>query len=176
MIQIRFCTVLFLIASILVHSENSQVATGGKYELQQIVISNGGGSGFSSGGPNYSVEGTIAQSAAGVRSTAGFYEMHSGFLQSELVPTAATVAISGRVSSASGRGIYNVSVLLTDSMGSTRVVRTSVFGYFRFYNVEVGQTYVISAEAKRFRFPTEVFVLNDELTELNITALSSEKE
>lgn len=67
-------------------------------------------------------------------------------------PSAASVTITGRVISSKGRGIRNVLVRLSDESGESRTVVTSTFGYFRFTDVPAGQTYVISASAKRYTF------------------------
>ena len=89
-----------------------------------------------------------------------------------LAPTAAAVTISGKVITADGRGIQNVVVNLVDGSGNTRTARTSSFGYYRFTDVGAGETYVISAQAKRFTFaqPAQVLNVNDNLTEINFTA------
>jgi len=67
-------------------------------------------------------------------------------------PTAASVTVTGRVISASGRGIRNVLVSLVDVSGESRTVVTSTLGYFRFTDVPAGQTYTLSAFAKRYTF------------------------
>jgi uncharacterized delta-60 repeat protein len=83
--------------------------------------------------------------------------------QGSLAPTAATAAINGRVSTASGRGIRNVSILLTDTTtGETKYTRTNPFGYYRFQDLEVGRSYILNLQSKRFTFaePTRVITLN----------------
>jgi hypothetical protein len=69
-----------------------------------------------------------------------------------LAPTAATVSISGQVTTATGRGIRNVSITLTDSNGNQREAQTTSFGYYRFDDVAAGETVTITAKARRFRF------------------------
>ena len=61
----------------------------------------------------------------------------------------------------------NAVVVLTDMNGTTRYARTSVFGYYRFEDVEVGQTYIFNVHSKRFRFAPQVVTVMEELTELN---------
>lgn len=85
-------------------------------------------------------------------------------------PTAASATISGRVSTPKGRGISNVIVTLTDTNGNSQIARSSAFGYFRFNNVEVGNTYIISVKSKRYRFSTQVINLVDNLTGLELIA------
>ena len=67
-------------------------------------------------------------------------------------PSAAGASIGGRVISSNGRGINRATVTLTDADGSTRQAVTSAFGYYRFEDVAAGQTYIVSVEAKRYRF------------------------
>jgi len=94
-------------------------------------------------------------------------------LAEDLAPTAANVSVSGRVLTSQGQGIRNAGVTLTDANGTTRTAITSSFGYYRFDEVEVGQTYVVTVRSKRFQFsnPTQVITLMDVLTDLNFAAL-----
>lgn len=98
----------------------------------------------------------------------------SPFIVAEsLAPTAANVSVSGRVVSAFGSGIGKVRVSLTDSSGETRTVVTSTFGYFRFDEVQAGQTYIVGVRSKRYQFaePDQVISVNDEIGDLVFTAL-----
>ena len=85
-------------------------------------------------------------------------------------PTAASVTISGRVS-AGKRGVARVVVYLTDQNGSNRTALTNQFGYYRFDEVEVGQTYIFNAYSKRYQFTPQVVTINDSLDNLNFTVL-----
>lgn len=87
--------------------------------------------------------------------------------------TAAPVNLSGRVSNSFGRGIQNVTITMTDNLGNNRTANTTAFGYYRFSNVAAGETYIISAKAKRYTFvqPTLVVNAGQDLTEINFTAL-----
>ncbi len=100
------------------------------------------------------------------------YDFALARYQNELFPTAANVSISGRVLSVNGNGIRNVIVTLTDTNGSVLTARTNSFGYFRFDEIEVGQTCIISVVAKRYAFKqsSQVLVVNDELTNINFIA------
>ncbi len=86
-----------------------------------------------------------------------------------LAPLAANVSISGRVT-ANGVSVRNAVVRLTTATGTTRTVRTSAFGYYRFDDVEVGETYVVSVNHKRYLFASQVVSVTEDLTELNFTA------
>ncbi len=87
--------------------------------------------------------------------------------------TTAAVAVSGRVMTATGRGIRNVQITLTDSEGNIRTAKTTAFGYYRFADIAAGQTYIINAKTKRFTFSQPILVVNagQDLTEINFTAL-----
>jgi CSLREA domain-containing protein len=89
-----------------------------------------------------------------------------------LAPTAATVAVSGYVTSTLGRGISGIQLSLTDSEGNIRTATTTTFGYYRFEDVEVGKTYILSATGKRYTFsqPVQVLNVNEEANEVNFIA------
>ncbi|MEJ7701590.1 MAG: choice-of-anchor Q domain-containing protein [Pyrinomonadaceae bacterium] len=94
-----------------------------------------------------------------------------------LAPTAASVSISGRVTTASGRGIVNVRLTLTDSNGQIRTARTTSFGYYRFDAVQAGETYILSAIGKRYTFsqPVQVLNVNEETDAVNFIADSEKR-
>ncbi|HMT09676.1 MAG TPA: carboxypeptidase regulatory-like domain-containing protein, partial [Pyrinomonadaceae bacterium] len=87
-----------------------------------------------------------------------------------LPPTAAGVSVSGRVM-ADGRGVGRVAVSLTDSDGISRTARTSPLGYFRFDDVESGQTYVLSATSKSYTFVPRALIVADEIADLELVAV-----
>lgn len=100
-----------------------------------------------------------------------------------LAPTAASVGVGGRVTTETGRGIRNVLVSMTDATGNVRHAVSGAFGYYRFAEVNAGETYVFSARGKRFSFsqPTQVwnveadnytidFVANPKASEFSRTA------
>jgi hypothetical protein len=82
---------------------------------------------------------------------------------------------AGGALTASGRGIRDVIIHLTDESGNTRTMRTSMFGYYRFKDVAGGETYIITAEGKRFIFSEQTRVLNtnNDLTEVDFIANSA---
>lgn len=87
-----------------------------------------------------------------------------------LAPTAAGVAISGRLVNAFGDGVGAAEIELRSSDGTVRKARSGPFGYFMFDDVEVGETYVILAASKRYRFPLRFVSVVDEITEVVIVA------
>lgn len=109
----------------------------------------------------------------GTRAVCGVVDSLSPFtLATSLAPTAAEVSIGGRVSTADGRGIKNAVLTLTATDGTRRVTRTGSFGYYRFDDVNAGETCVISIASKRFTFanPTILVIAADELTNVDFTA------
>lgn len=90
-----------------------------------------------------------------------------------LGPTAAGVAVGGRILTAQGGGIRNAMVSISGFPdGETRHAYSNDFGYFRFEEVPVGGTYILTVHSKRFMFLTQtrVITVSDELTDVNFTA------
>ncbi|MFM9903957.1 MAG: pre-peptidase C-terminal domain-containing protein [Pyrinomonadaceae bacterium] len=85
-------------------------------------------------------------------------------------PTAAGVSVSGRVLTADGRGVRNARVTILDRRGIARNVATGPFGYYRFDNVDTGQSYVVSVVSRRFNFESQVIQVNDNLADLDFIA------
>lgn len=85
-------------------------------------------------------------------------------------PTAAGVDVSGQVVDAAGRGISNVVLTLDDTTGNGRLSRSNAFGYFTFTDVEVGQTYVLNGQSKRYTFASQALTIQDEVSGLVVTA------
>jgi trimeric autotransporter adhesin len=64
------------------------------------------------------------------------------------------LTLSGRVTTASGRGGWGVIVALTDDQNVTRYTMTNPFGYYRFPNVLTFKTYTLQVMHKKFTFTT----------------------
>lgn len=119
----------------------------------EITLSSGGllsGMPTNFGNFTFTVKATDTDGMAGVRQ----YSLYI------LLPTSASAAVSGTVRTASGNGIRNASVTLTDMNGNVRKIQTGSFGFYKFEDVEVGQTYIISVSAKRFTFAQSSRVLS----------------
>ena len=84
--------------------------------------------------------------------------------------TAAGASVSGRVFTPNGRGLTGAVVILTDADGATRTARTGAFGYYRFEDVEAGQTYIFDVRSKRYQFKPQIVSLTEDLDELNFYA------
>lgn len=86
-------------------------------------------------------------------------------------PTAAAANIGGRIITEKGRGISRVQVTLTDSSGNTRMTFSNAFGFYRFNEVSVGETYVLTVKAKQYNFsqPSQVLNINEDTFNINFT-------
>jgi hypothetical protein len=89
-----------------------------------------------------------------------------------LPPTASTVFVGGRVTTATGHGISKAMVTMTNSAGEQRIVLTNSFGYYRFAEVEVGETYTFTVSSKRYSFsqPTRILSVIEETFDINFVA------
>jgi hypothetical protein len=145
--------------------------SGGQFSVTQPTIVPGSGS--SSEGI-YRVESTVGQPlAGGAVLRGGLFTITSGFWTFVPPgPTAAQVSISGRVITAAGRGITGAVVTLRAQDGSIRTVGSSSFGRYKFDEVAVGETYIVSVTAKRFSFvrPTIVLEISDQISDLDFVA------
>ncbi|HQZ96610.1 MAG TPA: carboxypeptidase-like regulatory domain-containing protein [Pyrinomonadaceae bacterium] len=84
---------------------------------------------------------------------------------------ASSASISGRVLSPSGIAIRNVIVTLTDSQGIRRTAVTGSFGTFTFEDVLAGQTVIIGASSKRYRFAPISISLTANLLNVDLIGL-----
>ncbi len=88
------------------------------------------------------------------------------------VTTAASANIGGRITGTNGRGIKNVRIMLTGGSLTEPIYATSTsFGYYRFPEVTVGETYVLQVFSKNYIFNSSSIVVNliEDLTEANFT-------
>ncbi len=75
--------------------------------------------------------------------------------------TAADATIAGRVTDSSGRGIARTRVVLSGgSLAEPVYALTNAFGYYRFDNIESGESYFVRIESKRYRFDNPVMFIN----------------
>ncbi len=92
-------------------------------------------------------------------------------------PSAATVNVGGRVTSAKGRGISGAVVTMTDGNGNGYSAQTDSSGYYLFEDVEVGQTLIFNVRSKGYNFtqPTQVVSLTEETITVNFTGYESRR-
>jgi len=87
--------------------------------------------------------------------------------------TASDVSLSGRVTTADGRGIRNARVLISgNSLPVSVVATTGSFGYFSFSGLPAGETYVVTVNSQRYTFsvPSRVITLVDNLADVDFVA------
>jgi hypothetical protein len=65
--------------------------------------------------------------------------------------------------------LRNAVVQLVDSNGNIRTSRTSTFGYYRFFEIEAGQTVIVSVTSKRYQFMPQTISLLESLTDVDFT-------
>ncbi len=149
--------ILFIFGASVIIAD-AQITSGGNYTIEKSVIAGGGATKFEQAATP--LEGTIGQSAAGTNQQNAAYKLQPGFwtTQQLLLPTAAAVTVSGRVTTVDGRGIRNVMVTMRNTSGESRTVVSGAFGYFRFMDVSAGETYIISISAKQYTFSQPILV------------------
>ncbi len=89
--------------------------------------------------------------------------------------TTASVSVGGRVLTANGKGIRNVVVSMSDLSGNVKTATTNALGYYKFTDVEIGQTYIFTASAKhlKFQLPSQVLNVNGEMNDINFVGIGS---
>ncbi len=85
-------------------------------------------------------------------------------------PLAASVTISGKVMTSTGRGLSNATVVLTDADGTIHHARTSTFGYYSFSEVAAGQNVTLMVNSKRYSFPAQLMNVFGDITDFNFYA------
>jgi hypothetical protein len=89
-----------------------------------------------------------------------------------LAPTAANVAVAGRVVTPEGYGISGVRLEMQDQGGNVIVAITNPFGFYSFTSVPSGQTYILSPSHKRYEFQSRALTVNEDLTGVDFVAES----
>lgn len=95
------------------------------------------------------------------------------FTNGLLIPSAAPVSITGRVTDSYGRGIFGARIsLFNASSGAAYSATTNSFGYYRINDLPVGDFYVMSVAHKRYLFlnGSTSFSLEDNLTGMDFVA------
>jgi hypothetical protein len=80
------------------------------------------------------------------------------------------VSISGRVTDAGGRGLPKAIVVLTDAGGNSRFTLTSSFGYYRFDDAAIDETYEVSVQRKGYQFTPRTVFAGGNITGLDFVA------
>jgi hypothetical protein len=147
-----------------------QNISGGQFTIIKSVIAGGGAE---MQNQLRGIRSTAGQTIAGGISSGGAFSIISGFWTPDsLAPTAATVTVGGRVTTAQGNGIRNARVTIQFSSGETRSTLTGSLGFYRFSDIEAGEAYVFTVSSKRFVFPQpiQVVTVSEERDDINFTA------
>jgi hypothetical protein len=84
---------------------------------------------------------------------------------------AANASLAGRVTDINGMPISNAIVVMVSPGGQRRTAQTGSLGYYMFENVQTGQTWSVSASAKRYRFgPAQNVFIDGNIADLNFSA------
>jgi hypothetical protein len=85
-------------------------------------------------------------------------------------PTAAPANVSGRIITASGRGLSKARVVLTGTTGQSRTEITNSFGHFKFTDLPVGETYLFEVKSKQYIFTPQVITVNGDIENMNFSS------
>lgn len=171
--------VLILIFAVFAKAQNSEISapevivSGGAFTLEKAVVAGGGSA---KQGAALGEHGTTGQSIAGIKSNGGQFSLYSGFwTPEELVPTAASVNVGGRIKTAAGKGIRNVKITVTFPTGETRTAISGAGGFYQLADTPAGETYIFSASAKHYVFtqPTQVRTVNEDTDDVDFIAVQS---
>ncbi len=86
-------------------------------------------------------------------------------------PTAAAASISGCVRDSKGRGLARARVVMTFQDGTSRTALANSFGNYRFDDVAVGQTVILTVSSKSGTFPAAALNVGDEIAGFDLWAL-----
>ncbi len=144
-------------------------SSGGQFSIRRSVVAGGGAMMQQPGAKTVSTTG--GQTVAGGHPSGGSFKIDSGFwTPNDLAPSAAGVSVSGRITVASGAGLRNALVVLTDPNGGWRTVITGPFGYYRFDDVEAGHTYILTVTSKRYQFASRLLNIVEDLADVDLNA------
>jgi hypothetical protein len=88
----------------------------------------------------------------------------------QFVITAASVSVSGRLIAPNSRGVGSARVKMIGADGEPRYAVTNPFGYFRFENVQVGETYTFIVESKQYSFAPRAVHIGEARDDLEFIA------
>ena len=95
----------------------------------------------------------------------------------KITPTTAAqpAELAGRVTLTSGFGVENAVVTLTDANNMTRSTRTNQFGFYHFYDLPTGMSYVVTVRHPRYQFNQQTITLNSAVTNFNFTTINASR-
>lgn len=84
------------------------------------------------------------------------------------VVEASSGVINGRVLSPNGGALSRLRVTAIDTAGNSRSVMTSSFGAFQIAGLQIGETYTIRVESKRYRFAAQAVSLSGAAVDIDL--------
>jgi len=119
----------------------------------------------------HTISDTLAQSGGNANHAHKFTNLAVAYLGelakgSLSLTTVASANISGRVMSGR-RGISQARVSLNDAGGAIRTTLTNAFGFYKFTDVAVGETYSLDVRSKRYKFASQIVNVTKDLTDLD---------
>lgn len=81
------------------------------------------------------------------------------------------VTVGGKISDVNGNAVARARVSITLSNGETRYAITSPFGFYRFDEIAVGESYFINVRHKTHQFSPQIIVVFEAMENVNFTAL-----
>jgi CSLREA domain-containing protein len=123
---------------------------------------------------------SLALTTVGDRTLTASYEGNANFNGSlsagephTVLPiTAAGATIGGRVQTQSGRGIAGVAIVMIATDGQIFTATSNVFGYFRFEDIPVGETYIINARHREYQFTPQAVSVFEDIEGLTLTSVN----
>ena len=85
-------------------------------------------------------------------------------------PTSVGAGVGGKVMTSLGQPVPNTRIIITDTNGESRATRSTSLGFYRFYDVQVGQTYIITVDSKRYTFIPLPVTVGQDLTNVDLIA------
>ncbi len=87
------------------------------------------------------------------------------------ISAAPRFTVSGKVTTPTGLGLRNATVIILDSNNVRRTTTTSSFGLYNFSDVQSGQSYTVSVSSKRYRFAARVVSVSSDLSNIDFVGL-----
>ncbi len=105
--------------------------------------------------------------------TIGFFKTGAPITAQVQVPSvpSSSVTVAGRVTTTSGRAVYNARVSMTDSTGNVRWTKTNPTGYYRFNAVASGSSYLVGVLSKSYSFTPRSVPVNESLTGVDFVSI-----
>jgi len=149
----------------------TELAAGNGFSISGLVCVDSDGGLGTTPDSTPQAPGTLGPTAVANMNEAEFVVCTFSNLQQ--VPTAAPASISGRATSAGGRGLAGAKLILTDlATGETRATVTDSLGNYIFTDVPTAELYMLTISSRKATFSdnTRTFTLNEDAFDMNFIA------